>query len=62
MEVGVVPETAIDTLLSYAYSYRGVQHVELIIDQDDLNNGKAPGVKYNVTLESWLYLKWQAYK
>ncbi len=62
VSAGVIPESAIDTLLLYAYSQKGVYHkgVVLEIDRDDANNGKNPKVTYKIKLEPGALLKWKA--
>jgi hypothetical protein len=60
MSAGVVPESAADTLLAYAYSQPGVEHVDLEIDRDDFGDGKNPKVKYRIKLDANRDIKWKA--
>jgi hypothetical protein len=59
---GVLPDSAIDTLLLYAYVQKGVLHngVTLEINKDESNEGANPSITYKIKLEPAAYLKWKA--
>ena len=59
MTAGVVPDSASDTLLMYAYAQKGVQKATLKIDRDEENLGKSPSVTYQVELDVWAHIKWR---
>ena len=59
MTSGVVPESALDTLLIYAYAQKGVEKVEIEVHRDDANEGKNPSVTYKIRLDHLSQLKWQ---
>jgi hypothetical protein len=59
---GVIPESAADTLLMYAYSQNGVRKATLTIDRDDDGNGKNPKVTYQIVLDSMAQLKMDGVK
>jgi len=59
---GIVSETAVDTLLGYAYMQNGVRHVRLGVDLDQKNDGKNPKVIYQVRLGFWLGIKYRLVK
>jgi hypothetical protein len=61
---GVIPDSAIDTLLMYAYAQKGIRHngVKIIIDRDENNEGKDPSVRYELQLEPKTKVAWKAMK
>lgn len=59
LTAGVVPDSAADTLLMYAYAQRGVQKATLTIDRDEANLGKSPSVAYSIQLDPWASIKWE---
>lgn len=64
VKAGVFPDSAIDTLLMYAYVQTGVNHkgVTLEIDRDEVGEGKSPSVTYKIKLEPSALFKWKAVK
>lgn len=59
---GIVPESAADTLLMYAYAQPGVVKASIEIDRDDEHNGEHPKVTYKVKLDPVSSLKMEAVK
>lgn len=60
MNNGIFSEPAVDTLLGYAYMQPGVRKVQLKIDLDEKNDGKAPSIIYTVRLSFWKSVKRKA--
>lgn len=46
----------------YGYAQPGVEHVELIIDQDETHNGARPKIKYHIRLNPSAKLKLEMYE
>lgn len=62
LAAGVVPDSAADTLLMYAYAQRGVQKATLKIDRDEENLAKSPSITYEIKLDPWASAKWDMVK
>lgn len=61
LAMGTIPDSAAQTLMLYAYGTRGVKSVSLVLNQDEIANGRQPKLIYRVVLNPYFDLRFKKY-